>query len=102
MIFMDPNLASADHATATFFFRFLFKLSGFINVVLILTTRPNVLLFGSKGLLSPNDPRYQLEQGSRIEAEDNVPEVPLTPFGGPSTGSTDEAFENRSPFKTEF
>jgi hypothetical protein len=99
MTFKDHSLAKhTNYATANLFFRFVFKLSGFVNVALILTTRPNVLLFGSRGLLAPNDPRYVHEQGGGIEPEDGRSGVPMTPVGGPST---DYALGNRSPFKTE-
>jgi hypothetical protein len=59
-------------AAAMLFFRFLFRLSGFVNVVLILWTRPNVLLFGSNGELAEGDPRRG-EQG-QIELSDRYPD----------------------------
>jgi hypothetical protein len=51
------------YAPAHLFFGFLCRLGGFTNVVLILMTRPNILLFGSRGVLAPNDPRA----GDRVE-----------------------------------
>lgn len=61
------------------FFRCVFRLSGLVNVLLILHTRPNVLLFGSRGVLAANDPRRSVqihneasgseEGGSKLEME---------------------------------
>ena len=51
--FSDPSLSNLQRpemggfAAASLFFRFIFRLGGFMNVVLVLTTRPNVLLIGS-------------------------------------------------------
>lgn len=53
----DPTLFG--FAAGQLFLRFVFRLSGFINVVLIVKTRPNVLLFGSRGVLPEGDPRAQ-------------------------------------------
>jgi hypothetical protein len=66
-----PEYASA--AAAMLFFRFLFRLSGFVNVVLILWTRPNVLLFGSNGELAAGDPRREREQG-RVQFTSRYPD----------------------------
>jgi hypothetical protein len=55
----DPTFGG--YAAAHLIFFFVYRLSGFVNVVLVLTTRPNILLFGSRGLLSPDDPRAKAE-----------------------------------------
>jgi hypothetical protein len=48
--FAEPQLPwMTPLATATVIFHALFRLSGVVNVVLVLTTRPNVLLFGESG-----------------------------------------------------
>lgn len=73
--FSDPSLGKlqspemSSFATGSFFFRFIFRLGGFINVVLILVTRPNVLLFGSRGVLSHTDPRRQREEECNAQAK---------------------------------
>jgi hypothetical protein len=72
-----PELAGM--AAASLACRWVFRLSGFVNVILILTTRPNVLLFGGRGSLAENDPRAirdrELQQynGSNTETEQDLP-----------------------------
>lgn len=66
----EPSHTSA--AIATLFFRFVFRLSGFVNVVLILTTRPNVLLFGSRGVLPVGDYRRRPESRYENKREEGI------------------------------
>ncbi|KAF8598556.1 hypothetical protein BDV93DRAFT_561262 [Ceratobasidium sp. AG-I] len=63
----SPEMSS--YATGSLFFRFIFRLGGFMNVILILTTRPNVLLFGSRGVLSPSDPRREQEESGSVDTK---------------------------------
>ncbi|KAJ1299482.1 hypothetical protein OPQ81_011816 [Rhizoctonia solani] len=57
---LDPNMSSL--ATATLVFHSTFRLSGLINVLLVLSTRSGLLLINSSGELHPNDPRRQMEE----------------------------------------
>lgn len=68
----SPDMASL--AAASFFFRFIYRLGGFFNVVLILTTRPNILLFGSRGVLPHSDPRREREELGGADAKSEPPE----------------------------
>ncbi|QRW25714.1 integral membrane family protein [Rhizoctonia solani] len=63
---LDSNMG--QFATATLVFHSSFRLSGFINVVLILATRSGLLLINSTGELYPSDPR-------RVEEERNQDEI---------------------------
>ncbi|KAH7337799.1 hypothetical protein B0J17DRAFT_629327 [Rhizoctonia solani] len=51
-------------ATATLVFHATFRLSGLINVLLVLNTRTGLLLIDCTGELHPDDPRRQREEGS--------------------------------------
>lgn len=64
----DPMLGG--YAPAHLISRFIFRLSGLINVILLVTTRPNILLLGSsRGVLAHDDPRAIAEIDQRpVEA----------------------------------
>lgn len=106
MAFVDDGFSDLQTArglsmaTATLIFHATFRLSGAVNVGLVLTTRPNVLLFGESnreddeddeageavnpGRPGQNNGRYPLRQrgagqGTNSEMEDNT-----TGFGGPA------------------
>ncbi|KAB5596250.1 hypothetical protein CTheo_235 [Ceratobasidium theobromae] len=84
MSYINPSLIDlelpelAGMAAASLLFRWVLRLSGFINVLLILTTRPNVLLFGSRGVLPVGDPRamhneeFQQHESNTIAEMDDV------------------------------
>lgn len=84
----------ASYAVASLFFRFVFRLGGAMNVALILTTRPNVLLFGSRGLLAHNDPRLVSEEVDSISSRDDGSEAGISPIS--MIGYTNAA-RNRPP-----
>jgi hypothetical protein len=87
----DPTLGG--FAATHLLFRFIFRLSGFVNVLLILVTRPNVLLFGSRGVLAPNDPRVKAEAQQRLDVEqDEKSEVHLPQVDGIGNGGTSQVW----------
>ncbi|KEP53397.1 putative transmembrane protein [Rhizoctonia solani 123E] len=69
----DTVVFYAPMATATLIFHAVFRLSGIINVVLVLTTRPNVLLFGEhhRGEDDDNTRHHGASHGG-IESIDDV------------------------------
>lgn len=84
----DPTLGG--FAAAHLFFRFVFRLSGFINVVLLVTTRPNILLFGSsRGVLPPGDPRAQaeLQRQTEVQPQYERSDLYLPQFDGTRSGN---------------
>ncbi|KAF8598559.1 hypothetical protein BDV93DRAFT_508845 [Ceratobasidium sp. AG-I] len=83
--FSDPSLGKlqtpemSSFAAASLFFRFIFRLGGFINAVLILTTRPNVLLIGSRSGLSPSDSQREQEESGSVDAKSEPSESQTVP-----------------------
>ncbi|KAG9091937.1 hypothetical protein FS749_016129 [Ceratobasidium sp. UAMH 11750] len=70
--FNDKGKPSPAASTATAVAVSIFNLSGLVNVVLILATRTNVLLFGSRGVIpvpnvpeEPNDHAQMKEDGAK-------------------------------------
>ncbi|EUC60569.1 integral membrane protein, putative [Rhizoctonia solani AG-3 Rhs1AP] len=62
---LDPNMGSL--AAATLVFHSTFRLSGLINVLLVLFTRSGLLLVNSTGELYHGDPRREQEERRRDE-----------------------------------
>ncbi|KAG8744933.1 hypothetical protein FRC10_009168 [Ceratobasidium sp. 414] len=71
--FNDKGNTSPAASTATAVAVSIFNLSGLVNVVLILTTRTNVLLFGSRGVMPvPNVPEEQDDHAQMQEGGANA------------------------------
>ncbi|CUA74517.1 hypothetical protein RSOLAG22IIIB_11277 [Rhizoctonia solani] len=67
----DTVVFHAPMATATLVFHALFRLSGIINVILVLATRPNVLLFGEHHSEDQNDTEHHGISRRRVESIDD-------------------------------
>lgn len=91
MSFVNPDLRelqtrNASMAAATLIFHATFRLSGVVNVGLVLTTRPNVLLFGQSDRGNEQDD----EAGEGINpgrANQNNGNFPLRQRGGMGQGA---------------
>jgi hypothetical protein len=71
--FADPQLPGMTPlATATLIFHALFRLSGVVNVGLVLTTRPNVLLFGESSRDDDDEEEFQRQPANGRRGDDNA------------------------------
>ncbi|KAG8747724.1 hypothetical protein FRC10_011852 [Ceratobasidium sp. 414] len=93
--FADPQLPTmTSFGTATLVFHALYRLSGVINVVLVLGTRPNVLLLGKRSKdededeedePQPADGERNAANGALLRQRTNATQ-PMEQVGGNSTG----------------